>query len=91
MQFEKIVFPNRRDEQLAARLDPPQPVRGTGTPRLRTGEVIMAKRITEKGNWITMVALVLILLLAGTSLGSDGKEDLLSQAKGIFGPLPEAM
>jgi len=40
---------------------------------------------------IEVVLFVFVLSLAGMSLGSSGDEDLLKQAKQIFGPLPQVM
>jgi len=40
---------------------------------------------------IKVILFVFVLSFAGMSLGSNGDEDLLKQAKQIFGPLPKAM
>jgi cytochrome c peroxidase len=40
---------------------------------------------------IKVILFVFILSFAGMSLGSNGDEDLLKQAKQIFGPLPQVM
>jgi cytochrome c peroxidase len=40
---------------------------------------------------IKTILFVFVLLFAGKSLGSNGDEGLLKQAKQIFGPLPQAM
>jgi cytochrome c peroxidase len=45
----------------------------------------------KSGDCINVIAFILILSFAGTSIGSNGEEDLLNQAKQIFDPLPKVM
>jgi cytochrome c peroxidase len=40
---------------------------------------------------VMIILVISIVFFAGMSLGSNGDEDLLKQAKQIFGPLPQAM
>ncbi len=51
----------------------------------------MVKRKLERRDSIIVISFILILSLAGMSLASDGSEELLNQAKQIFGSLPQVM
>ena len=51
----------------------------------------MVKIIMKNRNRIKVLVVISILSFAGMSLASNGDEDLLKQAKQIFGPLPQVM
>ena len=51
----------------------------------------MAKIRVKNRYHIKVILFILILFFAGMSLGSNGDEVLLKQAKNIFGPLPQVM
>lgn len=51
----------------------------------------MVKRKMESRDCIKVITFILIVSFAGASLGSNGEEDLLNQAKQIFGSLPQVM
>jgi cytochrome c peroxidase len=51
----------------------------------------MSKKKMKTGNGIKAVIVISILIFSGISSGSSGDEDLLKQAKSIFGPLPQVM
>ncbi|MGZ3524203.1 MAG: cytochrome-c peroxidase [Thermodesulfobacteriota bacterium] len=49
------------------------------------------KKKMKNRNGIVVIIIISILIFAGMSSGSNGDEALLSQAKSIFGPLPQIM
>jgi cytochrome c peroxidase len=51
----------------------------------------MFKMKVKNGYRIKVILFVFVLSFAGMSLASNGDEDLLRQAKQIFGPLPQVM
>ena len=51
----------------------------------------MVKRRMNSRSPIEIIVVVLIISFASSSLDSKGEEDLLDQAKQIFGPLPQVM
>ncbi len=51
----------------------------------------MVERELRSRDCIKIIAFILVVSFAGTSLGSNGGEDLLNQAKQIFGSLPQVM
>jgi cytochrome c peroxidase len=51
----------------------------------------MVKMKVKNRYRIKVILFVFVLSFAGISLASNGEEDLLKQAKQIFGPLPQVM
>ena len=51
----------------------------------------MVKTKMKNRNSLKVIVVISILSFAGLSLASNGDEDLLKQAKQIFGPLPQVM
>jgi len=49
----------------------------------------MLKKRMKYGNAIKIIVVISMLMFAGISLGSNEDDDLLNQAKQIFGPLPQ--
>jgi cytochrome c peroxidase len=56
-----------------------------------TSEVTMAEIKMKNRKEIKVIVVTSILIFAGMSLASNGDESLLTQAKQIFGPLPEVI